>query len=190
MTIDSKYHVKDPSGIFTPALLFYKDIIRHNIRRMIERAGGAARLRPHCKTHKTREIVRLQLEAGVAKHKCATIAEAEMLADVGVPDVLLAYPIVGPNCARLAKPVQKFPRTKLATLADHEAGIRQLSEALAPTGQRTPILLDIDVGQHRTGIAPGETAIALYEQISRAPGLEPGGLHVYDGHNHQESVAE
>jgi D-serine deaminase-like pyridoxal phosphate-dependent protein len=185
-----RYAIRDTSAIFSPALIFYKDIIRHNIRRMIERAGGPARLRPHCKTHKTREIVRLQLEAGVTRHKCATIAEAEMLGDVGVPDVLLAYPIVGPNCARFAKLVQKFPRTKLATLADHEAGIRQLSDALAPTGQRTPILLDIDVGQHRTGIAPGEAAIALYEQLSRAPGLEPGGLHVYDGHNHQESVAE
>jgi len=188
--MDPRYAIRDTSSIFSPALIFYKDIIRHNIRRMVERAGGAARLRPHCKTHKTREIVRLQLEAGVAKHKCATIAEAEMLADVGVPDVLLAYPIVGPNCARLAQLVRRYPKTKLSTLADHEAGIRQLSEALAPTGQRVPILLDIDVGQHRTGIAPGEAAIALYEQLSRAPGLEPGGLHVYDGHNHQEWVAE
>lgn len=188
--MDARYTIRDTSSIFSPALIFYKDIIRHNIRRMTERAGGPSRLRPHCKTHKTREIVRLQLDAGITKHKCATIAEAEMLADVGVTDVLLAYPIVGPNCGRLARLVQKYPRTKLAALADHEAGIRQLSEALAPTGQRVPILLDIDVGQHRTGIVPGESAIALYEQISRAPGLEPGGLHVYDGHNHQESVAE
>src|SRR3954447_14706206 len=105
--MDAKYRIADTSAIFTPALLFYKDIIRHNIRRMIERAGGAARLRPHCKTHKTREIVRMQLEAGVVKHKCATIAEAEMLGALGVPDVLLAYPLVGPNCARLAALAQK-----------------------------------------------------------------------------------
>src|SRR4029453_10825191 len=85
IAMDAKYLVKDPSTIFSPALLFYKDIIRHNIRRMIERAGGAARLRPHVKTHKTREIVRMQLDAGVTKHKCATIAEAEMLAGLAVP---------------------------------------------------------------------------------------------------------
>src|SRR5262245_30168846 len=188
--MDAKYLVKDPSTIFSPALLFYKDIIRHNIRRMIERAGGPARLRPHVKTHKTREIVRMQLEAGVTKHKCATIAEAEMLCALGVPDVLLAYPIVGPNCQRLAKLVRRFPGTTLSTLADHQAGIRQLSEALQPIGRRVPILLDIDVGQHRTGVSLGDAAAALYGQIAKAPGLEPGGLHVYDGHNHQESLDE
>jgi len=190
MIMDSKYHVKDPSGIFTPALLFYKEIIRHNIRRMIERAGGPARLRPHCKTHKTREIVQMQLDAGVTKHKCATIAEAEMLAGLGVPDALLAYPFVGPNCQRLARLVQKYAKTTISALADHEVGIRQLSEAVAPTGRRVPILLDIDVGQHRTGIAPDEAAVALYEKIAKAPGLVPGGLHIYDGHNHQEAFAD
>src|SRR5262245_3075372 len=188
--MDAKYLVKDPSTIFSPALLFYKDIIRHNIRRMIERAGGPARLRPHVKTHKTREIVRMQLDAGVTKHKCATIAEAEMLAALGVPDVLLAYPIVGPNCRRLARLVQQFPKSAISVLADHEAGIRQLSDALASGGRRVPVFLDIDVGQHRTGIAPGDAAIALYEQLAKAPGLEAGGLHIYDGHNHQESVDE
>src|SRR5437867_4055897 len=96
------YELKDTSGIFTPALLFYKDLIRRNIARAIEIAGSPARLRPHAKTHKTREIARLQLEAGITKQKCATPAEAEMLAGAGVPDVLLAYPPVGPNCERMA----------------------------------------------------------------------------------------
>jgi D-serine deaminase-like pyridoxal phosphate-dependent protein len=188
--MDFNYRLQDPSGVYSPALLFYKEIIRHNIRRMVERAGGPARLRPHVKTHKTREIVRLQLEAGVTKHKCATIAEAEMLGGLSVPDVLLAYPMVGPNCARFAKLVRMFPQTQFSTLADHEVGIRQLSEALAALGKRVPILLDIDVGQHRTGIAPGDAAIALYGKLASSPGLQPGGLHVYDGHNHQESVAD
>ena len=74
---------------------------------MVELAGGPARLRPHVKTHKTREIARMQLDAGVTKHKCATIAEAELLADVGVPDVLIAYPLVGPNLRRLTAALVK-----------------------------------------------------------------------------------
>jgi D-serine deaminase-like pyridoxal phosphate-dependent protein len=188
--MDPRYPLKDTSSVFSPGLLFYRDIIRSNIARMIERAGAAARLRPHVKTHKTREIVRMQLEAGITKHKCATIAEAEMLGELGVPDVLLAYPIVGPNCQRLAKLVRKFPKTDFSTLADHRVGIESLSAALADVGRRVPVLLDIDVGQHRTGIAPGDAAIALYESIAKAPGLAPGGLHVYDGHNHQESLSE
>ncbi len=93
------YLLRDSSGVFSPALLFYKDMIRRNIARAVAMVGDPARLRPHVKTHKTRELVRLELDAGIAKHKCATIAEAEMIAQVGAPDVFLAYNIVGPNCA-------------------------------------------------------------------------------------------
>jgi D-threonine aldolase len=188
--MDSRYVIKDPSRIYSPALLFYRDIIAQNIRRLIERAGGAERLRPHVKTHKTREIVRMQLDAGVTKHKCATIAEAEMLGELSVPDVLLAYQLVGPNCQRFANLVRKFPKTEFSTLADHPAGVAMLSAALADAGKRVPVLLDIDVGQHRTGIAVGDAAVALYERIAQAPGLAPGGLQVYDGHNHQEALSE
>ncbi len=92
------YAIRDTSRIYSPALLFYKDLIRTNINRAIEMAGDPERLRPHVKTHKTREIVRMGLEAGIRKHKCATIAEAEMVASCDAPDVLIAYPLVGPNC--------------------------------------------------------------------------------------------
>ena len=94
--MNPQYLIHDTSAIFSPALLFYKDIIRRNISQAIAVAGGVDRLRPHVKTHKTREIVRMELDAGISKHKCATLAEAEMLADCGAPDVLLAYPMVGP----------------------------------------------------------------------------------------------
>ena len=100
--MDPRYTIANTSSLFSPALVFYKDLIRHNIAEAIRIAGSPARLRPHVKTHKTREIVLMQLEAGVTKHKCATIAEAEMLAQVAVPDVFLAYNMVGPNCARLS----------------------------------------------------------------------------------------
>jgi D-serine deaminase-like pyridoxal phosphate-dependent protein len=65
-----------------------------------------------------------------------------------------------------------------------------LSQALSAEGQEVDVLLDIDIGQHRTGVAPGAEAIELYEMIHRSPGLRAGGLHVYDGHNHQESFVE
>ena len=85
--------------VFTPALLFYKELILKNLALAIQIAGSPARLRPHVKTHKTREIVALELGAGITKHKCATIAEAEMLASCGVTDVFIAYNMVGPNCS-------------------------------------------------------------------------------------------
>jgi D-threonine aldolase len=184
------YTIRDTSGIFTPALLFYKDLIRANIARAIELAGGPQRLRPHAKTHKTREIIALEMEAGIGKHKCATIAEAEILASSGAADVLIAYPLVGPNCGRLARLMAAYPHCRFSVLADHPAGIMALSQAMTAAGQEVDVLLDIDVGQHRTGIAPGTEAIELYEMIHRSPGLRAGGLHVYDGHNHQESRVE
>src|ERR1700730_18503738 len=100
--MDAQYLIRDTAKVFSPALLFYKDLIRHNIAEAIKIAGGPERLRPHVKTHKTREIVRMELEAGITRHKCATIAEAEMLAGCGVPDIFLSYNLVGPNCGRMA----------------------------------------------------------------------------------------
>ncbi|HEY7315876.1 MAG TPA: D-TA family PLP-dependent enzyme [Gemmataceae bacterium] len=184
------YAVRDTSAIFSPALLFYQDLIRANIAHAVELAGSAERLRPHVKTHKTREIVRMELDAGIGKHKVATIAEAEMVASCGAPDVLIAYPLVGPNCGRLARLMQAYPRCRFSVLADHPAGIMGLSQAMSAAGQQVDVLLDIDVGQHRTGAAPGAEAVELYEMIHRSPGLRADGLHVYDGHNHQESFVE
>ena len=184
------YQIADTSAVFSPALLFYKELIRQNIARAVEIAGSPARLRPHVKTHKTREIVRMELDAGIGKHKCATLAEAEMLADNGVADVLLAYNMVGPNCRRLARLTLAYPGCRFAVLADHPAATRALSEAMAAAGQTADVLLDIDTGQHRTGIAPAKRAVALYELLDQLPGLRPGGIHVYDGHNHQEDPEE
>jgi D-serine deaminase-like pyridoxal phosphate-dependent protein len=184
------YILHDPSDVLSPALLFYKDLIRRNLTRAIEIAAGPERLRPHVKTHKTREIVRMELEAGVTKHKCATIAEAEMLASCGVNDVLVAYPLVGPNCSRFARLVKAFPGCQFSTTADHHASVAELSQAMHSARQTVDVLLDVDVGQNRTGIAAGPEALALYEQIALSPGLKAGGLHVYDGHQHQENPAE
>lgn len=184
------YLLHDPSSVFSPALLFYKDLIRQNIARAIALAGSAERLRPHVKTHKTREIVRLQLDALITKHKCATLAEAEMLALCRVPDVLLAYPMVGPNCGRFAQLVAKYPQTRFSVLADHSGALIAFSSAMTAAGQTADVLVDIDVGQHRTGVAPGSDAVTLYQQLARLPGVRPGGLHVYDGHNHQAEQPE
>jgi D-serine deaminase-like pyridoxal phosphate-dependent protein len=188
--MDPRYRIADVSDVYSPALIFYADLIRANLAAVVKAVGDPARLRPHVKTHKTREIVRMGLEVGVTKLKCATIAEAEMVASCGAPDVLLSYPIVGPNCTRLARLARMFPKTRFSALADHPRGVEALSRAFAAEALTLDVLLDIDVGQHRTGIAAGPAAVALYEQVHRSPGLRAAGLHTYDGHNHQEAVAE
>ncbi len=184
------YAIADISDIYSPGLLFFKDLIRRNIARSIEIAGDAGRLRPHVKTHKTREIVRLAMDAGIAKHKCATLFEAEMLAGCGATDVLIAYNMVGPNCGRLARLARAYPGCRFSVTADHAAAADALSSAVAAENQTVDVLVDLDVGQHRTGVAPGPEAAALYEHVAGLPGLKPGGLHIYDGHNHQPSFVE
>lgn len=188
--MNAVYAVADLSAVYSPALLFFKDLIRQNIARAIEMAGSPERLRPHAKTHKTREIIRMQLEAGITRHKCATVAEAEMIASAGAEDVLIAYPLVGPNAARLARLARAYPRCRFSVLADHPAAVEALSQALATEGQAAEVLVDLDIGQHRTGISPGPEAAALYEQIARSPGLKPGGLHAYDGHRQDENFLQ
>ncbi len=185
-----KYELHDPSKVLSPGLLFYKDLIRANLRRMVDIAGDVDKLRPHIKTHKTREIVGMAVDLGIRKYKCATVAEAEMLARCRVPDVLLAYPLVGPNCERMARLVEAYPECRFSVIADHPTPVRALSDAMARTGKKVQVLIDLDVGQHRTGIAAGEEALKLYELFAKLPGIEPGGLHIYDGHNHQENVAD
>src|ERR1022692_1649050 len=188
--MNPEYIIKDPSQVFSPGLLFYKSLIARNIQNLVQRVGNPDRLRPHVKTHKTREIVKMEREAGITKQKCATIAEAEMLAQCDAADILLSYPLVGPNCGRFAQLIKKYPHSTFSTIEDHAIGIQQLSDALGQAGVQAEVLLDLDVGQHRTGVAAGPEARRLYEMLARLPGLRPGGLHVYDGHNHQHPLEE
>jgi D-serine deaminase-like pyridoxal phosphate-dependent protein len=188
--MNPEYIIKDTSQVFSPGLLFYKTLIARNIQNLVKRVGNPDRLRPHVKTHKTRQIVKMEREAGITKQKCATIAEAEMLAQCEVADILLSYPMIGPNCGRFAQLVKRYPASKFSVIADHAGGIQQLSEATKKAGQEAEVLLDLDVGQHRTGIAAGRAGRQLYEMFECLPGLRPGGLHVYDGHNHQHPLEE
>ena len=78
----------------------------------------------------------MERDAGITKQKCATIAEAEMVAQCETPDIMLSYPMVGPNCTRFAQLVKKYPGSKFSVIADHAAGIAQLSDAMKRAGQQ------------------------------------------------------
>ena len=183
------YHVANVAEVPSPSLLVYADRVAENVRRMIALAGGAARLRPHMKTHKMPDLIRLQLGMGITKFKCATIAETEMVASCGAPDALLAYQPVGPNVGRLLALAQKFPGTKFSAVADDADAIRALGAAFASAGQMLGLYLDVDMGMHRTGAEPGPKAVELYRLIATTPGLKAAGLHAYDGHNHLMDLA-
>jgi len=179
---DLWYIVDNVDEVNSPALLVYPDRIEHNIRKMVEISGAADLLRPHVKTHKMSEIIKLQMKHGIHKFKCATISEAEMVARCGATDILLAIQPVGPNLGRFFQLKKLFPDSKISCIADSSEVILQLSQMACQTGLKTGIWLDLNNGMNRTGIVPGEEAVRLYQMILDLPMIGAEGVHVYDGH--------
>jgi D-serine deaminase-like pyridoxal phosphate-dependent protein len=188
--MDASYRIEDTSQIISPGLIVFRELMEANLDAMIRIAGSAARLRPHCKTHKMPQVTRIELARGILKHKCATFAEAEMLADAGVKDIFLSYNLVGPNIGRAVEFVKKFPDVSFQVTADHPKPIAELGQAMSAARLAIDVLLDLDVGQHRTGVLAGPQAKELYQTIAKTAGLRAGGFHVYDGHQHQTSRDE
>jgi D-serine deaminase-like pyridoxal phosphate-dependent protein len=122
--------------------------------------------------------------AGIHKFKVSTIAEAEMTAQAQGEDILLAHQPNGPGIARFITLMQRFPATRWATLVDDPANLQAMSAAAVAAGVVLTLYVDLNVGMNRTGIIPGEAALALYRQLCRSPAVTPGGLHAYDGHLH------
>ncbi len=181
----------NPDDVLSPALMVDPDRIARNIRTMIEIVGGVdqiERLRPHVKTHKMPEVVEMQVAAGVTKFKAATLREAEMVADSGGQDVVLAYQPVGPGAKRFAHLVKHFPDTTFSAVVDDPNIVALLSRLHGDSTQPLTLFIDVDCGMHRTGIELGAGLDALRTQIEADPHLEFGGLHVYDGHIHDPQL--
>lgn len=175
------YTITNADMLDTPALAIYPDRVKKNIQTLVASIDNPARLRPHVKTHKSAEVAQWMMAAGIGKFKCATIAEAEMLAAAGAPDVLLAYQPVGPKAARLAALASRFPKTRFACLIDNAGTARHIDAAFETTRQSMDAYIDLNVGMNRTGIAP-QQALALYEACLPLKHLAITGLHAYDGH--------
>jgi D-serine deaminase-like pyridoxal phosphate-dependent protein len=184
------YRINRPESLLSPSLVVFRPLVRRNVETMVKLARSPERLRPHVKTHKMPAVIRLLEQYGIRKHKCATIAEAEMVAASGATDVLIAYPILGPNIARLGRLISAYPMTSFSVTVDDAQAARLLAEGLKRTERPLDVLIDLDAGMGRTGIAPGDAAAELYALVHSAPEMRAGGLHVYDGHLHQTDPSE
>ncbi len=175
------FNIQNIDTIDSPALALYPDRIQQNILTLIKSIDDVTRLRPHIKTHKSGEVTKMMLEAGIKKFKCATISEAEMLAMAGAPDVLLSYQPVGPKANRLAELVHKYPKIKFSCLIDNLNSAKHLSTVFSDQGISIAVYFDLNVGMNRTGIVP-EAALKLFEDCKLLKGINIVGLHAYDGH--------
>ena len=172
--------------IQSPGLLVDPEIVKQNIAWVLAQVNNQPeRLRPHIKTHKTREVNQLLLAAGIIKFKASTIAEAELLALYGAPDVLLSMQPTGPTLLRFIKLIDSYPNTSFACLVDDLDAAKSINEL----AKNLRIFIDLNVGMNRTGIIP-DLAYALIQQISSLNKLKIAGLHAYDGHIRDVNIHE
>ncbi|GLR17329.1 D-TA family PLP-dependent enzyme [Portibacter lacus] len=179
----------DLSEIDTPALLIDKDMVDYNIQQAIIYAQGVDYFRPHVKTHKMLEVAKMQMEAGIYKFKCATIAEAEMLGMAGAKDVLIAYSLQGPKIGRYLQLIEKYPNTNFASIVDEANNIQLLNDTFALADETAQVYIDINNGNNRTGITVKQAEV-LSELIIKLENIELKGIHCYDGHITMSSLTE
>jgi D-serine deaminase-like pyridoxal phosphate-dependent protein len=165
----------------TPCLIVDLDIAARNIRRMQEladRAGVA--LRPHTKTHKSTYFARLQVEAGARGITCAKLGEAEVMADAGFDDILIAYPLIGPHkMERLARLAGRVRRLIVSLDSDQVA--EELSRVGQQLGRPIEVYAEVDTGLGRVGRRPGADAVQFCRGLERFPGIRLVGLMSHAG---------
>jgi D-serine deaminase-like pyridoxal phosphate-dependent protein len=166
----------------TPALLVELGALERNLQRMADFvAVRGLRLRPHAKIYRaTPELAWRQLEAGAIGITCAKLAEAEVLAAAGVGDILIANQVVGARKVERLLALAKVCDVKVAV--DSPENAAELAQAARSQGVRLGVLLEVNIGHNRCGVAPGAPALQLAQFILRQPGLQLRGLMGYDGH--------
>ncbi|MCE2438812.1 MAG: DSD1 family PLP-dependent enzyme [Candidatus Latescibacteria bacterium] len=166
----------------TPALLVDLPTLERNTRKMadtiIRQAG--VRWRPHTKGMKTPALAHRLLEAGAIGITCAKLGEAEVMAAGGVRDILIANQIVGPR--KIARLVNLRRHADVMVCVDNENNVRQLNLAAVEKGVRVRVLIEVDVGMNRAGVAPGEPVLSLAQIVAACPGLQFSGLMTWEAH--------
>jgi len=187
------YRLDQLTDIPSPALVVYEELVEENlaiIRRELEAVSplaASACLRPHVKTHKSAWAIRLQLSAGIEKFKCSH-NELDLLLDEGVRDIFVAYPPLERLAGRIASAVAQNSQSKILAQVSSIEHARYLAAAAERENVDINYLIDLDVGDHRTGLPASSArsllaAIQADETLSR---LHLEGLHAYDGHNHSD----
>lgn len=171
----------DIQELDTPAVVIDLDVMERNLARMAEYAKSKQiALRPHTKTHKSPEIAKLQIDAGAVGITVAKPGEARVMAAGGIHDLMIGYPLV--TAAKAQTAAELAGECQLTVSLDSEEAIRALADAASRTGNSIDILVEIDVGFRRCGVALPEQAVALAKQILRSPKLNFRGLMFYPGH--------
>src|SRR5262245_54042072 len=168
------------SEVDTPALIVDLDAFEHNLAALARKlADRPVKLRPHSKTHKSPIIALKQIALGAVGVCCQKVAEAEALVEGGVADVLIANEVVG--AAKLRRLAALARAAKIAVCVDDPGTIADLEDAAAEFDAQVTVLVEIDVGNRRCGVAPGRAARDLAQIVSASKHLRFDGLQAYHG---------
>jgi D-serine deaminase-like pyridoxal phosphate-dependent protein len=171
----------DPvNAIDTPALVLDLDAFERNLERMAAALRGTTvRLRAHAKAHKCPEIARRQVALGAVGVCCQKVSEAAVFAEAGIKDILVTNEVLG--TAKLRHLVALARTARIGVLVDHPQPVDALAAAAREHKVRLDVYVEIDVGAHRCGVAPGDEAVQLARRIASSPPLRFAGLHCYQG---------
>ena len=183
--VENQVQVIRVEDLDTPALIVDLHIMDANLQRIADYAAEhSLRLRPHTKTHKSTMLARQQIALGAAGLTVAKVSEAEIMVEAGSQDLLVAYPVLGP--VKLARLSSVARQTRVTVALDSPEAAQQLSAQAVAAKVAFGVLVEIDVGLHRVGVAPHD-ALALSRAVMALPGLEWRGLTFYPGHIKEQS---
>jgi len=167
--------------VTTPALLLDLDVAKRNVLQMADNFRGLpAELRPHIKVHKSPQLARLTIDAGAIGVACATAWEAQVMAESGIEDVLVANQVVHPDKVRALAETARDHRLTVAV--DDARNVEQLARAAGDADAELELLIEIDVGMGRCGVRTRDEALRLAERIASLPNVRLRGMQGYEGH--------
>lgn len=168
----------------TPSMIADLDLVEANIKKLMDKLLPSGRdIRPHLKTTKSAILAHRLVKAGAKGGCVAKVSEAEVIAEAGFDDLFITCEVIGaPKVERLVALYRKHQKIRI--VVDSDVGATAINEALAKSDIAEPIsvLIDLDVGLHRTGVLPGEPTMALAKHVGGLKHLKLIGLHGYEGH--------
>jgi D-serine deaminase-like pyridoxal phosphate-dependent protein len=177
----NEFKVQNEDDLLTPGLVVYPKRVQHNIKAMLQLAGGTERLIPHIKTHKMAAVIKLQMDAGITQFKCATLAEMQLLISCGVSKILLAHQPTKEKIKQFIHWQKANPEIACSSLVDNLESLKIFSDLAKQQAVKINLWIDLNNGMNRTGILP-ERADQLYHALIKDHNTVFQGFHIYDGH--------
>ncbi len=177
------FEIDNIEEIDSPSIVLYESHLMYNLHRTLDMVdNNTSMLMPHVKTNKMPKVIQHMVALGITNFKSSTISEAEIAAQEGAENVLIAHQLVGPKIQRFGALINSFPNTRFSTILDNLVSAEKLNNEAVARNIKINVFIDINNGMNRSGIELGSELSMLIARLSNYTSLNFKGLHVYDGH--------